>query len=326
MRKYHHFSKIERLELSILLKKGYSPRQIALEFGRSPSSVSRELKRNSVNGVYEPLKAQHKAYVKRLYSKYQGMKIRDHSWLEDYVCWAMTHKWSPQQIANRLNKEFGFTIISHRVVYKYLYSVFGENLCRYLKYKQKRLRRRSHKKSKRGIIKDRVFIEQRPAVVNHRMRRGDFEGDLMGKPRLGKESLATIVDRRSRMIFAKKIKRQKYALTAFNELLVDSNLARTLTLDNALEHANFKKLTVPTYFCQPYSSWQKGTIENTFTIVREYIPKKAKLENYTQEQIDAMLNEMNNTPRKCLGYKTPLESFTGKFRPTINTKVLHLRV
>lgn len=326
MRNYHHFSKIERLELSILLKKGYSPRQIALEFGRSPSSVNRELKRNSVNGVYAPLKAQHKAYVKRLYSKYQGMKIRDHSWLEDYVRWAMTHKWSPQQIANRLNKEFGFTIISHRVIYKYLYSVFGEGLCRYLKYKQKRLRRHTHKKSKRGIIKNRVFIEQRPTIINHRSRRGDFEGDLMGKPRLGKESLAAIVDRRSRMIFAKKVKRQKYALTAFNELLNDSNCARTLTLDNALEHANFKRITVPTYFCQPYSSWQKGTVENTFTIVREYIPKKAKLENYTQKQIDAMLNEMNNTPRKCLGYKTPLESFTGKFRPTINTRALHLRV
>lgn len=326
MRKYHHFSKTERLELSILLKKGYSLRQIALEFGRSPSSVSRELKRNSVLSIYVPRKAQHKARVRRCYSKYQGMKISGNSWLEDYVRWAMTHKWSPQQIAGRLNKEFGLTIISHRVVYKYLYSVFGENLCCYLKYKQKRSRHRSGKKSRRGIIKDRVFIEQRPVVINHRMRRGDFEGDLMGKPRLGKESLAAIVDRRSRMIFAKKIKRQKHALTAFNELLSDSDRARSLTIDNALEHANFKKLTVPTYFCQPYSSWQKGTVENTFTIVREYIPKKAKLENYTQKQIDAMLNEMNYTPRKCLGYKTPLESFTGKFRPTINPRVLHLRV
>lgn len=322
MRKYHHFSKIERLELSILLKKGYSLRQIALGLSRSPSSISRELQRNSVQGEYSPHKAEHKTYRKRLYSKYQGMKIRENPWLEAYVCWTIRQKWSPQEIAARLRKEVGYTVISHRVVYKYLYSVYGESLCRYLKHKQKKPKPRRNGKTPREIIKDRIFVEMRPQSINQRRRLGDFEGDLMGKPRTGREHLAAIVDRHSRMIFAKKIKRQKHALKAFVGLLHTSEEAKSLTLDNAAEHAHFKKLKLPVYFCQPYSAWQKGTIENTFTIIREYIPKKSRLENYTPAQIDAMLYEMNNTPRKCLSYRTPYEVWTGKFRPTINPKTL----
>lgn len=325
--RYTHFSKTERLELSILLKKGYSQRQIASEFGRSPSSVSRELRRNSVKGQYDPDKAQHRAYVKRRYSKYQGMKIRNNPWLEDYIWDKIMDKWSPEQIAGRLKREFGFTVVSHRAIYKYLYSVYGEPLCQYLKYKQKKPRKRKEQPSKRGqIIKDRIFIDQRPNMVNHRRRRGDFEGDSLGSPKSGIETVAALVDRKSRYLLARKISRPKYAVDAFKELLASTNRKRSLTLDNASEHARYKELKLPTYFCHPYTFWEKGTIENTFGIIREYIPKKSRLENYSQEQIDVMIDQMNNTPRKCLSYRTPTEVFERKSLPTINPRVLHLRV
>lgn len=236
-------------------------------------------------------------------------------------------KWSPEQITGRLKREIGFTIISHRVIYKYLYSVYGEPLCQYLKHKQKRQRKKKHQPSKRGqIIQDRIFIEQRPNIVNHRRRCGDFEADTLGHPKSGIETAAALVDRKSRYLLAKKISRAKYTVDAFKELLTPISRKRSLTLDNALEHARYNELKLPTYFCHPYSFWEKGTIENTFSILREYIPKKSRLENYSQKQIDVMIEQMNNTPRKCLNYRTPKEVFERKSLPTINPRVLHLKV
>jgi len=306
--RYQHFSKTERLELSILLKKGYSVRSIASALKRSPSSVSREIRKNRVDSDYDVLKADHKAYVRRLKSKYQGMKIRQNQELEKYVQERLKRRWSPEQIAGRLRLRHGRTIISHRVIYKYLDSVFGWPFKKYLKYQGKYFKYSGYRRSKENIVKNRVFVEKRPLIINQRKRYGDFEGDTLGRTGNSGPTIAALVERKSRFLLARKIERLGQTMEAFKELLSDVPV-NSVTLDNGLENQRHRELGVDTYFCHPYSSWEKGSIENAFGILREYLPKKAKLAEYSQKAIDAILKEINATPRKCLNYQTPKEVF-----------------
>jgi IS30 family transposase len=218
--RYSHFNRTERLELSILLKKGYSVRDIAQALGRNPSSVSREIRRNSVKGEYDPKKADHKAYVRRKYSKYQGMKVRENPEIESYIKQKLKLDWSPETIAGRLSIDSGGRLsIHHTSIYKYLYTVYGEHLCKYLQYKRYRKKKRNGTKPIREIIKNRVFIDQRPKIINQRVRCGDFELDTLGTPKTSKESLIGVVDRKSLYFLAKKIPRLKQAMVAAKRLL-----------------------------------------------------------------------------------------------------------
>ena len=232
MENYHHFSKNERNEISILLKKGYSFRDIALVLEKNHSSVSREIKRGRVKGIYDPKKASHKAYAKRKYSKYQGMKVVDKPWIEVYIQEKIKVGWSPDQIAGRLKFENNNqTVISALSIYSYLYSPYGQHLCKYLKYKRYKRKRRTKPKSIREIIKNRVFIDQRPEVINNRFRFGDFEGDTMGVPRGSNNTLVTLIERKSRFILAKKVPRLKKAMDGFKELFRSLPYVLSLTLD-----------------------------------------------------------------------------------------------
>ena len=326
MKNYAHFSKIERLELSILLKKGYAQKDIALSLGKSPSSVSREVTNNSVKGVYDPHKAHHKAYVKRANSKYQGMKVRENAFLESYVRDKIARYWSPEEIAQRLKQEYGRFLVSHMAVYKYVYSIHGRGLTQYLPYRHERRKKQNQSSKRRQHIKDRVFIDQRPRVINERLRLGDFEGDTLGVPKTSKETIAGLVERKSRYILAQKT-RLCHTIETFQKLLSPLSDVSSLTLDNGVENARYHILNISTYFCHPYHSWEKGSVENTFQRLRRFIPKKSRLQGYSERQITAIVRIMNNTPRKCLGYRTPYEVFTGK-HPFTNSKPekLHLRV
>lgn len=307
--RYKHFSKTERLELSILLKKGYSLRDIGRVLKRNPSSVSREIRRNSVKGVYDPPKAHHKAYVKRKYAKYQGMKIRGNPEIETYIQEKITLGWSPEAIAGRLPIDSGGRLsVHHTTIYKYLYSVYGQHLCQYLQYKRYRKKKRKGIKKGREIIKKRVFIDQRPEIVNQRARNGDFELDTLGTPKSSRETIVGAVDRKSLYFVAQKIPYLKQAMVAAKRLLKPYQVL-SLTLDNGPENAKYQMLGVPTYFCHPYSAWEKPIIENAFRRLRRYIPKKSCLSGYSDEQIQVIIERMNNIPRKRLGWRTPKEVF-----------------
>lgn len=307
---YTHFSKSERLELSILLEKGYSLRRVARSMRRNPSSVSREIKDNSVNGVYDPLKANHKAGVRRHYAKYQGMKIVGDDCLRYYVEEGMRRYWSPEKIAGRLKREtHGRQTLHHTTIYKYLYSVYGECLCWYLRSKRHRPRKRPAVRQRHEIIKNRVFIDQRPAIINERQRFGDYEGDTMGRPKHA--SAATLVvlrERQSRRLFATKVRRLAQSMEGFQTLLRPLP-TQSLTLDNGVENQHYAKLGIQTYFCHPYSSWEKGSVEQGIGCLRQFIPKRSDLKDYTPTRIRAILKTINNTPMKCLGYRTPNEVF-----------------
>ncbi len=306
--KYHHFTKNERNELSILLKKGYSQHSIADVLRRSPPSIGREIKRNTVNGEYDPQKANHKARVKRIYSKYQGMKITGNDWLENYVKDKLTRYWTPEEIAGRLELEHGKPIITFKSIYKWLYSSRGQAFCQYLPSKRYYPRPRKGLSVKRTLIPNRVSIELRGKVINSRQRIGDFEADTLGVPRASEGTVAGVVDRASRYFDARKIRRIGLAIDRFKEMSEILG-ALSFTLDNGIENVRHEQLGIPTYFCNPYSPWEKGSMENMFQRFRRFIPKESLLQNYSDQEIAGICDIMNNTPRKCLGWRTPKEVF-----------------
>ena len=311
--KYTHFSKEERAELSILKKKGYSLRSIAQAMGKSHSSLSRELRRNHVRGRYDPKKAHHKAYVKRKYSKYQGMKVVSNSEIQNFVKEKMEiHGWSPENIAGRFNSEKGQKLLGKDAIYKYLYSSRGQYLCPHLKYKRygKRRRRLNTKSIPARHIPNRISIDLRPQEINERTTFGHFEADTMGRPRsTSAQTLVVMRERLSRKLFGIKVKQLKHTIEGFQKIIEPIPVA-SITFDNGVENIRYQELGIPSYFCNPYHSWEKGSVEQGIGLIREYIPKKADLKYFSQEKIDAILERINNTPMKCLNYKTPNEIYS----------------
>ena len=293
------------MELSILRTKGFSLRAIAQAMGRSPSSVGRELKRNAVNGRYDPRKADHKAYVKRKYAKYHAMKIREHPTLELYIQEQLVAGWTPEEISGRLADEGSPLGVSFKTIYQYLDTVVGERYRIFLPSHAWGRQRRT----RRVPIPNRIFIEERPPAARERSELGHFEGDLLGVPRTSSRTIAAVVDRRSRYLIAEKIRRRD-AIASYGRML-DDTAARSLTLDNDVAHARHAELAVATYFCHQYRSWEKPTIENTFQRLRRWIPKAANVQDYSAASVHAIIDRMNRTPRKCLGWRMPIEVFKG---------------
>lgn len=307
---YTHMRKGERLELSLLLGKGYSLRAIATVLGRSHSSLCRELQKNRVSRSYDPQKAHAKAQVRRAKSKYQGMKVRETSGLEEYVAEKMKLNWSPELIAGRWVKETRLKLTAESI-YKYLYSSFGQRLCKYLKYKHygKRKRRLRKKRLPAEHIPNRISIEKRPLEIEERKTFGHFEADTMGRPRhASQQTLAVMRERLSRKLFGVKVKRLKYTIEGFQKI-IDHAPVSSITFDNGLENIRYQELGIRSYFCNPYHSWEKGSVEQGIGQIRSYIPKKADLKHYSQKQIDAIIESLNNRPMKCLNYQTPNEVF-----------------
>lgn len=312
VKEYSHIKKAERIEISLLRQKGYGIRDVAKALDRSSSSISDELSNNAVNGWYDPIKANQKAYVRRKYSKYQGMKIEEDNELREYVESRLKRSWSPEQIAGRL-KYIDRTIkyAGTKAVYKYISSPYGRNLEQYLRYKgRKRSRTKQTNKEK---LKERTFIDQRPELINRRERYGDWEGDFIVSGKSGRGVLLVLTERKARHILMKKITKPKLTKVAQALMEITDNLKKihSLTIDNDLlfrKHKEFAKLLrILVYFCLPYCSWQKGTVENANKLIREYIPKGSDISKYSDRSVRKAQDKLNNRPKKCLEYQTPLE-------------------
>ena len=307
---YKHLGKEERLEISILRKKGYSLREIGQVLGRNHGSLSRELRKNLVNACYDPQKANTKSKVRRAQSKYQWMKVRETPGLEKYVTERMQQNWSPELIAGYYRNETGKKLKAD-TIYKYLYSALGQHLCHHLKYKRygKRRKKLRNKALPAKHIPNRISIEVRPVEIAARITFGHYEADTMGRPRkASQQTLVVMRERLSRKIFGIKMKRLKYTIEGFKKI-IEPLAVSSITFDNGLENIRYQELGIPSYFCNPYHSWEKGSVEQGIGQIRTYIPKKADLKNYSQSKIDAILNLLNNRPMKCLNYKTPNQVF-----------------
>lgn len=324
-KKYGHITQTERLELAVLLRRGYGLREIGRVLSRSPSSISTELKNNRVRGVYDPRKAHHKAYVRRKYAKYQGMKIVGHPTLRSYVEERIKEDWSPEEVSGRLKEvDVHLPYASFRAVYKFVYSVYGRQLEPCLRYRGKT------KKPRQPVTKlrDRIFIDQRPEIVGGRQRFGDWEGDFVVSGRQGQGVLLVLHERKSRYVLIKRILQPK--IEAIHQLIWQMTggcVINTLTLDNDIvfrKHQELSRLlATPIYFCHPYHSWEKGGVENANKLIRQYVSKGGDISQYSDEYIQMIQDKLNHRPRKCLDYRTPLEvmrenhQFKNEIRDTI---------
>lgn len=311
-----HLKNAERMEIYILSKKGFSQRDIGDALGRPHSTVGREMKRNPSHGVYNPHRAKQKARNRRKCSKYQGMKLRSHPELEAYVKEKLKLLWTPEKIAGRLKEiDRHLPYISAKGIYKWLYSSFGQAYCEYLpKQRYRPKRKKPGKKTKREMIPSRVGIEHRPVTANERLEYGHYEGDTVvsGKKHHSSTSLSVITERKARYVRIRKIANLKPETNnqSVEEMMVDLK-RKTFTLDNGIENKWHEKLAtlldIDIYFCDPYSSWQKGTVENVNGLIRRFIPKGANISLYTEWYIQKIEDWLNHTPKKCLNYKTPHE-------------------
>lgn len=311
-KKYAHIKKTERTEIAFLFGKGYGVRDIAEALGRGVGTISDEISRNSVQGVYDPAKADHKAYVNRKYSKYQGMKIVGDKDLWNYVEEKLRQDWSPEEISGRLKyRDTHLTYASTRVVYKFVYSVYGRSLERCLTYKGKKRKPKNQRKV--AQLENRVFIEKRPKIVEQRKRFGDWEGDFIVSGKNGTGVLLVLHERKARYTIIQKIMSRSPALVNryISEMFGIFVCFNSLTLDNDIVFRKHEELTEllgkPVYFCHPYHSWEKGSVENTNKLIRRYIPKSSDISQYTDKEIQTIEDKLNTRPRKCLQYKTPLE-------------------
>ena len=291
--------------------RGYSLRNIALALNRSVSTVSDELKRNSVRGRYDPDKAQHEAYVRRQESKYQGMHIVGNKETKKFVDAGLFDDLPPEAIAGRLKaKEKSIVGISKDSIYRYVKSVYGRKIEAHRKNKRRR-------RKKRVVIHpsllDRVFIDKRPIHINTRRRVGDCEGDFVVSGKYGSGILLVVVDRRIRATFLERIFNVNIQAVheAFVRIKSRFSEMKSLTLDNDILFRKHAELTlllgVSIYFCHPYHSWEKGTVENVNKYIRRDVPKGTNLSKLTPSFIGSLEQKLNRRPMKCLGYATPQE-------------------
>jgi IS30 family transposase len=302
----------ERSEISILKRKKYSLRDIAKALGRSVSTVSEELRTNAVKGRYDPKKAAHKAYVRRKYAKYQGMRIVGHAGLRALIEDLLYDDQSPEAIAGRLKKRrTSLPRVSKDSVYRFIKSVYGRKV---ESYRNARKRKWHKRRSRARSLSDRTFIDKRPKHINARMRSGDTEADFIVSGKTGNGILLVVVDRKLRIAFLELIKDVSVANVHHAFLRIQKRFPElsTITTDNDILFRDHKKLAallgVRIYFCRPYHSWEKGTVENTNGVIRRDIPKGSDLSRYSKRFIQKLEDKLNRRILKCLNYRTPAEA------------------
>lgn len=319
MGKHTKLAPQERDEIARLNAQGCSLRAIARAVGRNVATISRELQRNRFGEHYVAIHAQQKAL------KRKSRAGRRHPLKEPevyaYVLDKLRLGWSPEQIAGRLELEHGRKVISHESIYRFIYA--EENKDRkwweYLRRKQKTRRKKYGRKSQKATIPGRVSIHERPEEVETRSEIGHWEGDsVVGKAHKG--GVHTQVERKTRLLLAAKLGdlTSSETVKAQQKLFswLPEELKKSTTVDNGREFYLHQQFELPVYFADPYSSFQRGTNENTNGLLREYFPKKTDFSQVTQEEIDEVVREINNRPRKCLQFKTPVEEFRKELAQT----------
>jgi IS30 family transposase len=310
MSTYRQLTQEQRYQIYALRKTGHSRAEIAVVIGVHKSTVSRELKRNRGGRGYRPQQAQSLAFERRP----KGVpRITAETWL--LVEKLLRQDWSPEQISGRLKKEHKVGL-SHEWIYQYVLQDkrAGGDLYRHLRCQKKR-RKRYGKYDRRGKLPNCRSIEERPGIVNHRKRLGDWEVDtLVGKQH--KPALVTLTERKSRFTLLGKVpQRTAQAVQAqIHRLLLPMvDKVHTLTSDHGKEFANHQQiaelLQLDFYFAHPYAAWERGTNENTNGLLRQYFPKKHDFHSLSNQQLEQAMLRLNFRPRKSLRFKTPFEVF-----------------
>lgn len=313
----------DRQMLAYWLKTKMSMRTIGKIMKRKHTILCREMKRNG-NGTrkgYQPDRAQ-KLFEKRKHAQHKG-KVEKNPKLKEYIVKGLNSDWSPEEIEGRLQEgsatETDGITISHEGIYQYIYNKADkwERLCMLLPQHRVKRRKRNGRKIRNLPIPKGNSIHNRPIMIKQRKRYGDWESDVMEFKRIGgKAAISVQTERRSRLVRIYKIDHKKSPGDKLEALIksiesLPSELSITYTFDNGSEnkdHAKLKELfNIETYFCDPFCSWQKGTVENTNKLLRKYLPRDTDIDALTDDELCFIQEKLNNRPRKCLNYKTPNE-------------------
>jgi IS30 family transposase len=312
----------EREEISRGVAAGASLRSIAVRLHRAPSTISRELKRNGGHGRYRAAAADRRAWDRALRPK--PCKLARHDELRQLVAARLEENWSPEQIAGWLKHTYPEEEaywVSHETIYRSLFvqarGVLKKELQAHLR-SGRAIRRSRHASSKgdgRGSIVDAISIRERPASVEDRAVPGHWEGDLLCGS--SNSYIVTLVERHSRYVMLAKVANRdsRSVITALIEQArrLPDELLKSLTWDRGSEMAEHKRFTLATdaavYFCDPQSPWQRGSNENTNRLLRQYFPKGTNVAVHSQERLDEIARQLNQRPRKTLGFETPAERF-----------------
>lgn len=320
---YSHLRFEEREVLALGIEMGLSLRQIAEQIGRSPSTLSREVRRNRIcdEAPYRAVAAQNEALQRSW--KVRRRKKLDDPWLWRFVQRALRRRWSPEQIAGHLRRRYPHDMsrqVSHETIYAAIYvmprGALRKELLSYLRQARKSRRPRSRGKDRRGQIPNMVSIHDRPVEVETRSVPGHWEGDLI-KGTVSGGAVGTIVERKTRLTLLVKLSDCTAPTTyrGFKRKLqrVPAPLRKTLTYDRGKEMSEHEQLSqavsIKVYFADPYSPWQRGTNENTNGLLRQYLPKGMDLSTVSQRELNKIAHSLNTRPRKALDYATPLEAY-----------------
>lgn len=319
-KRYKHLSSEERDKIAILRAEGKSRNEIARMIGRDKGTVSRELRRNGsrIYDVYLPHKAQERS-DKRNQQTHRRRRLKD-ALIRRYVIGKLKIGWSPEYIAGRIPIDYPGYRISHETIYQYIYAPEvreGINLVPYLaRAYKRRLRRGYSRKHTKTHIPSRISIEKRPKYIGKRKQYGHWEVDTVVS-RSSPSALVVAAERVSRLTKITRIDRKESSQLrkAVNRRLshCPQHLRRTITYDNGSENVQHQRLNVElgtkSYFCNPYHSWEKGTVENIIGLIRRFLPKKTDFATIPIKYIKKIERMLNNRPKKCLNFRTPLEIF-----------------
>ena len=309
--RYRHFSVEERLELARLSAAGRSIRQIAAALDRAPSSIARELKRNSGVQDYQPLYAQQQARARR----WSGSRLERDAGLREQVLGQLRAGWSPEQIAGRSSRRIGT-----ETIYRFIYAQIRRDKDYSWRHYLPRAKSRRGWRGKGGgssvlHMAHRVPLGERPAEVADRRVPGHWEADLMAFARYG-QNLLILHERTSRALLGVRLasKQAGPLVQTMGAIMagLPPPLRRTITLDNGTEfarHFELAALGIATYFCDPHAPWQKGGIENAIGRMRRFLPRTTDLARIDAAHLLTLIAAYNNTPRKCLDWNTPAEAF-----------------
>jgi transposase, IS30 family len=318
-RGYAHLDQAKRDRIQALRDSRHTQQEIAVIIGVDKSTVSREIQRNRRKkrgggktklGTYEASVAHHKAYLRRYHAKWRWKKINHDAILQAYIIAGLQQHWNPDEIAGRMRRERQPFYASKTAIYEWLRTGVGARWCRYLYSGRATVKRRKGKKAKKTLIPQRISITERPLGATNKTRYGHWEADTIvsGKHTGSKTAGSVIYERKAKYIDARKIPNLKPA--SHNRAITDmmgNKKALSISEDNGIENTKHEEIGIPVYFCDAYSSWQKGGVEHANKMIRRYIPKGMDIGKYTDEDFRRIITLLNNKPRRSLRYQMPYE-------------------
>lgn len=327
MKNYSHFCLYERQRIERYLGNKKTLRFIAGKIDRSVSSISEEIRENSVNGVYDTQKAHQKASARRKNSKTQSMKVVSDPDLREFVETHIKDDQSPEGISGRIkNVEKGLPCASPKAIYKFVYSVYDRQIENHL-YHNAVKKRSGPKRGKSVLIDGRITIDKRPKKVARRIEFGHYEGDFIESGKDGRGSLLVLVERKTRYPFIRYLENRNAATVniAVAELLFGLPV-ESLTIDNNISFQKHKELSeilqTIIYFCHPQAPHEKATVENRNKAIRRYVKKRSDLSKYDLPYFAMVEEKLRTRFMECLNYKTPQETFEIELKKQQKTLLL----